>query len=188
MEFFLQNTFVCILLHCCLAKNLCNRYACLFFIDPLGQPKVIVFAHIVRPSVRPHFSNLEKQNNRKQYSLLAWLWVWLSGSLMTPVLFSFVAEQVSSKNVLLFLIMFVLYLKFRNLTFKGEQENTSFKDMRAIILFIVSSLFIIASGVNFLYIKAYCIVQQFKCHGSLRLKFYFFIKDNKNGKHRTLHL
>ena len=51
----------------------------LSYIDPLGQPKVvagriIVFAHVVRPYVRPHFSNPEKQNNRKQCSLLAWLW------------------------------------------------------------------------------------------------------------------
>ena len=37
-------------------------------------------------SVCPHFSNLAKQNNRKQWSLLAWLWVWRSGSLMTHVL------------------------------------------------------------------------------------------------------
>ena len=50
---------------------------------PVG---IIVFAHVVRPSVRPHISNLEKHNNRKQFSLLAWLWVWPSGSLMTPVL------------------------------------------------------------------------------------------------------
>ena len=48
---------------------------------------IIVFAHFVRPSVRPHFSNLAKQNNRKQCSLLARQWVWPSGSLMTPVLF-----------------------------------------------------------------------------------------------------
>ena len=40
--------------------------------DPLGQAKVTAgFAHVVRSSVRPHFSNLEKQNNRKQCSLLA---------------------------------------------------------------------------------------------------------------------
>ena len=32
---------------------------------------IVVFAHHVRPSVRPHFSNLEKQNNRKQCSQLA---------------------------------------------------------------------------------------------------------------------
>ena len=50
---------------------------------PVG---IIFFAHVVRPSVRPHISNLEKQNHRKQCSLLAWPWVWPSGSLMTPVL------------------------------------------------------------------------------------------------------
>ena len=38
-------------------------------------------------AITSHFSNLEKQNNRKQCSLLAWLWDWPSGSLMTPVLF-----------------------------------------------------------------------------------------------------
>ena len=56
--------------------------------NPKSRPVgITVFAHVVRPSVRPHFSNLEKQNNRKQCSLLAWLRVWLSGSLMTTLLF-----------------------------------------------------------------------------------------------------
>ena len=63
----------------------------IYYIDPLGQTKVTAGRdHCFRkccPYVRPHFSNLEKQNNRKQCSLLAWLWVWPSGSLMTPVLF-----------------------------------------------------------------------------------------------------
>ena len=65
------------------------------FLDPLGQPKVtagigiIVFAHAVCPYVRPHFSNLAKQYCRKQYSLPARLWVWPSGSLMTPVVIVF---------------------------------------------------------------------------------------------------
>ena len=46
------------------------------------------FPHMFSPSVSPHFSNLTKQNNRKQCcSLLAGLWVWPSGSLMTPVLY-----------------------------------------------------------------------------------------------------
>ena len=62
----------------------------LHHIYPLGQPTVTAGRdHCFRiccPSVRPHFSNLEKQNNRKQCSLLAWLWIRLSGSLMTPVL------------------------------------------------------------------------------------------------------
>ena len=46
-------------------------------IDPLGQPIVtagiIVFVYVVRTyvRVRPHFSNVAKQNNRKQCSLLA---------------------------------------------------------------------------------------------------------------------
>ena len=53
--------------------------------NPQSRPVVItVFAHAVRPSIRPHFSNLAKQCNRKQWSLLARLWVWPSGSLMTP--------------------------------------------------------------------------------------------------------
>ena len=40
--------------------------------NPKSRPvRIIVFAHVVRPSIRPHFSNLEKQNNRKQCSLLA---------------------------------------------------------------------------------------------------------------------
>ena len=59
--------------------------------DPLGQPKVTAGrGHCFWtccPYVHPHFSNLEKQNNRKQCSLQAWLWVWPSGSLMVPVLF-----------------------------------------------------------------------------------------------------
>ena len=54
--------------------------------DPQSRPVVIiVFAHIVRTSV-PTFQN--KTNfKRKQSSLLANLWVYPSGSLMTPVLF-----------------------------------------------------------------------------------------------------
>ena len=40
----------------------------------------------VRPYVRSQFSNLTKQNNRKQWSLLARLLVWPSGSLVIPVL------------------------------------------------------------------------------------------------------
>ena len=55
---------------------------------------IIVFAH-VRPSVRPHISNVENQNNRKQCSLLAWPWVWPIGSLMTPVLFLFVFQNMT---------------------------------------------------------------------------------------------
>ena len=50
--------------------------------DPQSRPVVIiVFVHVVRPSV-PTFQN--KTNvTRKQCSLLARLWVWPSGSLMT---------------------------------------------------------------------------------------------------------
>ena len=54
--------------------------------NPKSRPVgIVVFAHVVRTSP---LSNLAKQNNRKQCSLLAWLWVWPSGSLMTPVLFT----------------------------------------------------------------------------------------------------
>ena len=66
-------------------------------IYPLDQPKVtagrdnciLTCCPSVRPSVRTSalFSNLEKQKTTKQCSLLAWLWIWPSGSLMTPVLF-----------------------------------------------------------------------------------------------------
>ena len=46
--------------------------------DPLGRPSITAgWDHCFctcRPYVRPHFSNLEKQNNRKQCSLLARLW------------------------------------------------------------------------------------------------------------------
>ena len=48
---------------------------------------IIVFALVVHLCIHLHFSNLAKQNNRKQCSLLVWLWVWPSGSLMTHVLF-----------------------------------------------------------------------------------------------------
>ena len=53
--------------------------------DPQSRLVVsIVFAHVVRPSV-PTFQN--KTNvKRKQCLPLARLWVWPSGSLMTPVL------------------------------------------------------------------------------------------------------
>ena len=48
---------------------------------------IIVFAHVVCTSVRPHFSKSSKTKQiiRKKYSLLARLWVWPRGSLMTPV-------------------------------------------------------------------------------------------------------
>ena len=78
---------------------------CDTYFDPLGQPKVTACRdhcfHTCclsdRPSVRSHFSNLEKtntKNNRKQCMLLVWLWVWPSGSLMTPVLFFIIFASV----------------------------------------------------------------------------------------------
>ena len=58
--------------------------------NPKSRPvRIIVFAHVVRTYVYVRTSLLfksRKQNNRKQYSLMAWLWVWPCGSLMTPVL------------------------------------------------------------------------------------------------------
>ena len=63
--------------------------------NPKSRPVgIIVLAHVVRTYVRPHFSNVARQNNRKQCSLLVWLWVWLSGSLMTPVLYFGLATKI----------------------------------------------------------------------------------------------
>ena len=68
-------------------KPFCGSFLLIHSANPQSRlVGIIVFAYVVRPSVRPHFSNLAKQNNRKQCLLLAWLWVWPSGSLMTPVL------------------------------------------------------------------------------------------------------
>ena len=52
------------------------------------------------PSIRT-FQNLGNQNKfqRKQCSLLARLWVWSSGSLMTPVLFYFFSERFCTEHV-----------------------------------------------------------------------------------------
>ena len=57
--------------------------------NPKSRPVgIIILAHVVRPYVRPSslFKSRKTQNNRKQCSLPGWLWVWPSGSLMTPVL------------------------------------------------------------------------------------------------------
>ena len=57
-------------------------------IDPLGSPSVTGSRdhcfHTRRPFVRPSVPNF--QNLAKQYAHMARLWVWPSGSLMTPVL------------------------------------------------------------------------------------------------------
>ena len=69
--------------------------------DPHSRPVVIiVFAHIVRPS--PLFKIYQNKTNfkRKQCSLLARLWVWPSGSLMTPVLSIIYVHAVSGSFVL----------------------------------------------------------------------------------------
>ena len=44
------------------------------FLDPLGQPKSTCRPYVVRTYVRLYFSNLEKQNNRKQtIGLAEWI-------------------------------------------------------------------------------------------------------------------
>ena len=57
-------------------------------IDPQGRPTVTAGSdHYFRTSsVRPHLSQNKTNFKRKQYPPLARLWVWPSGSLMTPVL------------------------------------------------------------------------------------------------------
>ena len=64
------------------------------FIDPLGQPTAVTvgmdncfFAIKCRPSVRQSPLFQQNKTKRKQCSLLARLWVWPSGSLVTPVLY-----------------------------------------------------------------------------------------------------
>ena len=54
--------------------------------NPQSRPEgIIVFTHVVRPSVPLFKTNqISSENN---VLLLARLWVWSSGSLMTPVLF-----------------------------------------------------------------------------------------------------
>ena len=62
-------------------------------------------------SVRPHFSksNKTKQiSSQKQYSLLARLWCWPNGSLVTPVLFSFLFFRERKMNLKVANIYFYL--------------------------------------------------------------------------------
>ena len=54
-----------------------------------GRVVIIVFAHVARSYVRPSPFQNKTNFKRKQCSLLAKLWVWPGGSLMTPVLFCF---------------------------------------------------------------------------------------------------
>ena len=61
-------------------------------IDPLGQPTITAGRdncfRVCSPSVRLHFSKSSQTKNKpKHCSLLARLWVWPSGSLMTLVLY-----------------------------------------------------------------------------------------------------
>ena len=72
--------------------------------DPQSRPIVIiVFAHVVRPFV-PTFQN-ETNFKRKQWSLLARLWVWPSGSLKTPSLAFFVFKHHEVMRVLLLFLI-----------------------------------------------------------------------------------
>ena len=72
--------------------------------DPQSRPVVIiVFAHVVRSYfVRTSFPIFQNKTNfkQKQCSLLARLWVWPTGSLMTPDLFRlmFQKEQICQKQ------------------------------------------------------------------------------------------
>ena len=69
-------------------------------IDQLGLPTVTAGRdhcfRTCRPYVRqsPLFKIQQNETKRKQCSLLARLWVWPSGSLMTPVLFSIGSKEV----------------------------------------------------------------------------------------------
>ena len=71
--------------HACGAPNL--------FIDPLCRPTVMPGSdhcfRMCRQFLRPSVPTFQKKTNFKWelWSLLAGLWVWPSGSLMTPVLF-----------------------------------------------------------------------------------------------------
>ena len=112
-----------------------------FTFDPLGQPQVTAGRdHCFRtccPSVRPHFSNLEKQKNRKQCSLLAWLWVWPSGSLMTPVLFiiitmksyfkKFYYECWQEENKALNFLLKNIFLAGKNAFLFGRKQSIEFQ-------------------------------------------------------------
>ena len=61
------------------------------FIDPLGRP-----TDTAGSDHSLHFSKSNK-TEQKQYSLLAILWVWPSGSLMTPVL-SYFSRRYSQEH------------------------------------------------------------------------------------------
>ena len=79
--------------------------------NPKSRPVgIIVFAPVVCPSVRPHFSNLEKQNFRKQCSLMAWLWIWPSGSLMTPGLCINTFSHIKLRSYTVYDMLFVRIL------------------------------------------------------------------------------
>ena len=76
-------------------KLIGKMHSCLF-LDPLGQTTITAGRDncfcTCRPSVRPYvptFQNLAEQN--KKCSLLTRLWVWPSGSLMTPILSFFLS-------------------------------------------------------------------------------------------------
>ena len=66
--------------------------------NPKSRPVgIIVFAHIVRTSVRPSplFQSRKTKQQKTICFLLAWLWVWPSGSLMTSVLYELFLRNLS---------------------------------------------------------------------------------------------
>ena len=72
-----------------------DHYFCLKLIhsaNPKSRPVgITVFAHVVRTSVRPHFSNLDKTKQKTMFATGVTM-VCPSGSLMTPVLYVLFCE------------------------------------------------------------------------------------------------
>ena len=77
-------------------------------IDPQSRPVVIIVFSTCRPSV-PTFQN-KTDFKRKQCSLLARLWVWPSGSLMTHVLYPLVSIVASQKGTQYYQLQIILFL------------------------------------------------------------------------------
>ena len=71
---------------------------------------IIVFAHVVRPHL------FSKSSKTKQCSLLARMWVWPSGSLMTPVLFHIRIDN----SFFMFRCLFVLQHSFKRILPKSS--------------------------------------------------------------------
>ena len=127
--------------------------------NPQSQPEVItIFAHVVRPYV-PTFQNLAKQN--KFQVKLAGLWVWPSGSMMTPVLlfYYFKAIENFSARVLLYLrISFkhpvlckaVSFIPVSFPTWVGKKFQCKTVTIQNIIPNFKHSLKVISQNINFL--------------------------------------